>query len=261
MEKKILEHFKRCAEKVEEVLEDEKVVEEKGKDMGIGADGTPTKGIDAAAESAAIDYLTAETDLSILSEEKGIVKQENNGLVIMDPVDGTRNALLDIPMYCISLAFTPSDFQGVEVGYVKNLVTGTEYHAIKGEGSFKDDVPLSPDAGREDRIFSVYLGKKAHEDSYRVASQARRVRALGSAALEICLVAEGVFDLYHHRSPEEKRGLRITDLAAAALVLREVGGEVYDKEFEKLDMGLKPDERKDVIAIYDDRIKEEVQWD
>ncbi len=255
MEEKILKLFKNCASKVSGAIEKKGL--QKGRYMGEGADGTPTKGIDEAAERVAIDYLTEKTDYSILSEEKGIVEGDGEGYVIIDPIDGTRNALLDLPFYCISLAYTPKALSEVEVGYVKNLATGTEYHAIKGEGSFKDNSRLDPTSDGNN-IYSVYLGDKARPESFEVSKEARRVRVLGSAALEICMVADGTFDLHYHRTPEEKESLRITDIAAGTLILREVGGEVYDKNLDKLEMRPDPKERKDIICIYDDEIKEEL---
>ncbi len=260
MEKKILAHFKSCAEKVEDALRSEEVAKVKGDEVGMGADGTPTKYIDQKAEKTAIDHFKKETDLSILSEEKGIIEQEDEGFIIMDPVDGTSNSLLNIPFYCISLAFTPSDLSEVKVGYVKNLHTGTEYHALEGKGSYKDGHPLPLKPDDVDRPnYSIYLGERAHPESFELASKARRVRALGSAALEICMVAEGAFDLYFHRTPGEKRSLRLIDIAAATLILREAGGEVYDKDLKRLNMDIDTSQRKDVIAIYDDRVKEVLQ--
>ncbi len=257
--KEILEIFRGCAEKVEETLDNYDVHDKGSKDMGVGADGTPTKGIDEAAEKTAIDHLAHHTDLSILSEERGLIHGKDDGYVILDPVDGTKNALLDIPFYSISLAYTPTTLKEVKVGYVKNLVTGTEYHALEGEGSYKNGSLLSPVKEKDDLIFSVYLGDKAHEKSFEVASKPRRIRSLGSAALEICYVAEGVFDLYLRRSPDERRGLRITDIAASAFILREVGGEVYGKDLKKLEMGINASNRRDVIAIYDPRVKDLLQ--
>ncbi len=255
MEEKILEHFKTCASKVSKAIRKKGL--QKERDMGEGADGTRTKGIDHEAEKVALEYLSEKTDHSILSEEKGIVEGEDEGYIIMDPIDGTRNSLLDLPFYCISLAYTPQSLSEVEVGYVKNLVTETEYHAVKGRGSFKDNTRMNPSTDGSS-IFSIYLGKKAHPESFEIASRARKVRALGSAALEMCMVADGTFDLHYHRTPNERRSLRITDIAAAALILREVGGEVYGKNLEKLTMDIDPEQRKDVISIYDERIKEEL---
>lgn len=254
-----MDHFRNVGEKVEKVVRSEPVESEKDKDVGMGADGTPTKCIDLKAEETAIEYFKNNLDHSILSEEEGIVEQDGAGFIVMDPVDGTRNSLLDIPFYCISLAFTPSDLSEVKVGYVRNLHTGTEYHAIEGEGSYKEGERLSPKSkSGDENTFSVYLGERAVPESFEVASTPRRVRSLGSAALEICMVAEGTLDLYYHRTPGQRRSLRLIDIAAGALILREVGGEVYNKDLERLNMDIDPSERKDVIAIYDEGVKEEL---
>ncbi len=255
MEKGILELFKRCASKVEDELKDndERLFAEK---LRTGADGTPVKGIDDVAESAAIDHLTKNCDCDILSEESGLVENGGDGTVIMDPVDGTTNALLGIPFYCISIAYTESDdLSGVVVGYVKNLISGKEYYAISGEGSYCNGQEIVRNKIRG-LNFSVYLGKKAHPDNFHIASLPDRTRSLGSAALEICLVAEGVLDLYYMRTKDKKRSLRITDIAAAKLILEESGGNVYDDSWDTINMKLDPKEREDVIAINDEKIRE-----
>jgi len=227
------------------------------KEMGVGADGTPTKKVDQIAEETALEYLLSNTNFSILSEEAGLLEQKGDGYVIMDPIDGTNNAIFEIPFYCISLAYTPSNLLEVEVGYVRNLTSEIEYYAIKDEGSFKGDKPLNPEKS-EKMTVSLYMGKNAVPESYEIPPQVRRVRSLGSAALSMCMVAEGTFDLFYHRTLDEEKSLRITDIAAATLILREVGGEVYTKNGERLNMSISPTDRKDVIAIYDKEIKEEL---
>ncbi len=257
MSEEILSLFKRCADLVqEEVVSQEK--DQFHEDMGMGADGTPTKWIDKKAEDIAIKFLQDNCDYSILSEEEGVLTGEDDGTIIIDPIDGTRNAILDIPFYCISLAFAEEDLSTVTVGYVRNLATGKEYSAIKGKGAFCGDRELKP-VIRDDWIFSVYMGENAHPDSAKIASVPRRTRSLGSAALEICMVADGIFDLHHHWTLDQKRSLRITDLAAAVLILREAGGEVYDRDCQPINMKLDPTERKDVTAIYDKDILEVVK--
>jgi len=257
MKEEILSLLKDCADLVQNELK----TYDKGRfqeDMGMGADGTPTKWIDKQAEETAIRFLQNNSDYSILSEEEGIIKGKKDGTIVIDPIDGTRNAILDIPFYCISLAYAEDDLSGTTVGYVRNLATGKEYSAIKGKGSFSGKREIKP-VIREDWIFSVYMGENAHPNSAKVASIPRRTRSLGSAALEICMVADGIFDLHHHWTLDQKRSLRITDIAAAVLILREAGGEVYDRNNNPLNMRLDPTERKDVTAIYDKDILEVIK--
>lgn len=249
--------FRECAERVEDELKrgEEEYLRSV---LKMGADGTPVKGIDDIAESEAIEYLTENCDCDILSEESGFIENGGDGTIIMDPIDGTTNALLGIPFYCISLAYTESDLSGVSVGYVKDLVTGKEYHALEGEGAYFGGKKIVRPK-RDGMNFSVYMGNKAHPDNFRVASIPHRTRSLGSAALEICLVAEGVLDLYYMRTKQKERSLRITDIAAAKLILEEAGGKVYDDSWDDINMSLDPKEREDVIALHDGEIREVVK--
>lgn len=254
MENEILTLFKRCAEKVESELRSLGSVDY-GETMGMGADGTPIKMIDERAESTVVNFIKEQTDFSILSEEIGFVEGDGEGTVILDPIDGTSNAVMGIPFYCVSLAYTEGSLKDTKVGYVKNLSTDVEYSGISGEGSYVNGKALKPVLDNEWN-FSVYMGKKAHPDSFKVASEPRRVRSLGSAALEISMVAQGVFDLYYMKTYEQRRSLRITDIAAAYVILKEVGGDIYDTNLDPIDMKLDPKQRKDVAAVHDDRILE-----
>lgn len=256
MRKDMLGNFKECAFKVSEAIESD--MSKKDEEVGKGADGTPTKRVDQVADEAALDFLLEKTEASVLSEEEGLVEQEGDGYIVLDPIDGTNNAILDIPFYSISLAYTPDALSEIEVGYVKNLSTGDEYSALRDDGSFKNGEEIDP-LRTSNNTFCIYLGRNATPESTDIATQARRVRSLGSAALSMCMVAEGVFDLFYHCTPNQEKSLRITDLAASTLVLREVGGEVYGNDLEVLNMDISPDQRKDVIALYDENIKEELQ--
>ncbi len=259
----MLRLFRECALVVEDEL--------KGIDVtslrvttGMGADGTPTSELDRIAEDAVLDHLNERTAHGILSEECGLLRGRKEGTIIIDPIDGTSNALGGIPFYSISLAFTTGTLSDTVVGYVKNIPLGREYYAIKGEGSYvipsggnlTDSTRISNLAPNDELNFSVYMGIKAHPDSFRIASLARRTRSLGCASLEMCMVAEGTFDLYHVVTIDRERSLRITDIAASTLILREAGGEAYQSPWDPLDMEPDPRARRDVIAMGDMGIKE-----
>lgn len=249
--------FRECADRV---IEDVKSLDfdSYGQDKGMGADGTPTKGIDEEAEKIAVDFFEENCDHNLLSEEIGFVDRGGEHTIIMDPVDGTSNAVNGLPFYCISLALARDDMLSVSAGLVKSLTDYNEYYALKGKGAYKNDEKLTPVLG--DRWnFSVYMGKKAHQDCRRVAFLPDRTRSMGSAALEICMVAEGALDLYYLKTPYKKRSLRITDIAAASLILKEAGGKVLDSDYNNLNMELDLKQKEDVIAFYDDRILEAIR--
>ncbi len=73
----------------------------------IGADGTPTKRIDVIAENIAITSIEKYCSALLVSEEIGFKKIGNDipkYVVVLDPIDGTYNALNDIPIYSVSIA-------------------------------------------------------------------------------------------------------------------------------------------------------------
>lgn len=258
MENKTLELFRGCALAVERAISGYDVTTRR-KTVGMGADGTPTSEIDKMAEDTAISYLAENSDHGVMSEEIGIVEGKGDGIVIMDPIDGTSNALNGIPFYSISLALTNNGFSDISVGYVKNLPMGKEYYAVKRKGSYADGIRLPSLPDNPELNFSVYMGLKAHPESIRIASLARRTRSLGSASLEMCMVAEGVFHLYYIVTLDRERSLRITDIAASTLILREAGGEVYMSPWDTLDMELDVSARRDVIAVKDDSVRKVIE--
>ena len=77
----------------------------RGEEVCMGADGTPTSQIDKVAENAALMYIQRNgIEVNILSEEIGYVDNGAEETLVMDPIDGTSNAIAGIPYYTISLA-------------------------------------------------------------------------------------------------------------------------------------------------------------
>ncbi len=221
--------------------------------VGRGADGAPSTRIDRAAEAAVLRRLDEKgIRLDVLSEEAGFVDRHGDGLLVLDPVDGTHNALRGVPAYSVSLAVGHARLADVEAGLVLDLVSGAAYFAEKGRGAELNGRPIH--ARRfdpKDVLFSVYLGTNAEADAAAVAAKARRVRNLGAASLDLCLVARGAADAYYMHSREERLKLRACDIAAGTLIVREAGGEVLDLQGNDLDIPLTADAHTDLVAVGD----------
>ena len=87
----------------------------RGEEVCMGADGTPTSQIDKVAENAALMYIQRNgIEVNILSEEIGYVDNGAEETLVMDPIDGTSNAIAGIPYYTISLAVGRSRLSDVE---------------------------------------------------------------------------------------------------------------------------------------------------
>lgn len=72
-------------------------------------------------------------------------------IMVVDPLDGTSNAVKNIPAYGISVAVAPIfdhnvnvTVQDIQMGMVKNYATEDIYSAIKGKGAFINGEKLKP---------------------------------------------------------------------------------------------------------------------
>lgn len=216
-----------------------------GSVIGIGAYGTVTKYIDKLAEDAAVDFLKrSKVKVNIFSEEIGFIDRGSTYTFVLDPIDGTRNAYRGIPFYSVSLAVGKSKLSDVEYGIVKNIPTGDTFTAWKGHGAFLNKNRICvPDVPDKEPLSSLALGKNFDKVTLALAKK-DKVRSLGSASLEMCMVAIGAIDFY----VVGKDFIRIVDIAASTLILREAGGFVKNIHGEELDMPFSLDEKSSVVA-------------
>ena len=116
---------------------------------------------------------------------------------MLDPVDGTANALSGIPFYSVSLAVGKRDLDGVRFGLVRNLSTARRTTPQRERGRSTTASPIKVRDFKLDRAqFLVYLGNRAARQALGMAAIPRRTRSLGSTALETCIVAAGGADLH-----------------------------------------------------------------
>ncbi len=225
--------------------------------IGMGADGTPTQKIDKIAEDAILETLGKHGDpLNVLSEEAEFIDNGAEQTLVIDPIDGTYNALIGIPFYSVSLAVGKHSMSDVQFGVIKDLVNGALYTVEKGKGAFVDGKEMKTKRfNPASSLFLVYLGNSANPRSFEIASKARRTRNYGAASLELAMVANGVADLY---MVDAEPMIRLVDVAAGALMLREAGGEIYNTEGDVLDLKFGPRERSNFIAVGDKKLLDEI---
>ena len=170
---------------------------------------------------------------AILGEEGGgPAPGRDDGTVcwVLDPIDGTVNFLYGIPAYGISIG---AQIDGVSVaGAVADVVSGDVYSAAAGHGAHVQSGdqrrPLRCTAVTELSMALVgtgfgYAPQRRAEQSALLAlllPQVRDVRRIGSASLDLCLVAAGRLDAHY------EHGLHVWDWAAGALVAAEAGARV-----------------------------------
>ncbi|MGC2289481.1 MAG: inositol monophosphatase family protein [Thermoplasmata archaeon] len=223
----------------------------RGDFVAMGAAGSPTEELDRIAEAQVFSCLEEEgIDWNVLSEEVGFVDRGGSRLLVVDPVDGSHNALRGFPMSTVSLALGRSTLGDIDVGVVHNLDNGVTHWAERGQGAFRDGHRLSTRTWEaRTELFCVNLGRHSSAKAARLAERGRRVRSLGCASLEIAMVAQGSADAYYFENDNEGRNLRVTDIAAAYLVVREAGGGISDATQQPLEsFPLTLDQRTSVFA-------------
>jgi myo-inositol-1(or 4)-monophosphatase len=218
---------------------------EAGVTLRIGADGTPTEKIDEVAENAALSVLEADgRSMRLVSEELGekVIGSKPEFTVVLDPIDGTFNAVNNIPFFCVPVAIGSSDLSDIRYGYVRNLINGDIYKAEKGKGAFLNNRRIHVSSFSELSFLSVIsYSRSPHAiNNHNV----RRVRVFGCAALELCYIASGIFDAFI----DMRSMLRVTDIAASKLIVEEAGGRVTDRKGKPLSTPLDVKQRLNMVA-------------
>lgn len=220
------------------------LVEQRPRDVGVAATKSSDTDIvttmDTRAQELLIDQLlAARPDDGVLGEEAGGGVAGTSGIVwVLDPIDGTVNYLYDLPAYGVSVAAVtgdptvPGDWHPL-VGAVAHPARSCTYWAVHGRGAWRRD------AGGQDRrlhsgscthlgqaLVGTGFGYRASRRAWQAAvlthvlPRVRDIRRIGSAALDLCAVAEGSLDGFY------ERGLHPWDLAAGLLIAHEAGALV-----------------------------------
>jgi len=275
-------------ENVEKLLEGQIGNPKAGEFVKIGADGTPTSYIDIIAEDEVIKLLkNADFKSYLISEEIGELKlgkgkqesvylseellkntednvnskeDEVKFIFLIDPLDGTSNAIKNIPAYGMSIAVADvpkgrvATLDDVKIGFVKNYANGSFYEAVKGNGAKRNGKPMTPSS--ETDLTRLSLGgftKSKTLSVSKLVDTARRMRVLGSVVLELSYIASGKYDAFL-----DLRGSRIIDIAAAKLIVEEAGGIVTNKYGEKLNNKLSIYEKAVVIAAGNEELHKKI---
>jgi fructose-1,6-bisphosphatase/inositol monophosphatase family enzyme len=179
--------------------------------------------VDVRADNAALAILH-EAGCAVLSEESQITGQwgDDDILVVMDPLDGSTNASRGVPWFATALCAL--DKNGMRASLVVNQASGKDrYWATQGGGAFHNGNQMHPSTCSSLKEAVVGVSGLA---SFR--PQWSQFRALGAAALDICLVAQGVLDGW-----VDFNSHGVWDYLASILICQEAGvatSEYLDRE-------------------------------
>jgi myo-inositol-1(or 4)-monophosphatase len=196
--------------------------------LEIGASGDRTYQVDRKAEEVIISGLEALNEpLTVISEEAGVMEIYGGGhRVIVDPIDGSKNAISGIPFYCASIGVADGDTIGdIYLSYIINLISGDEFSAKKGSGAFMNGQRIRSQVDDELNLIAYEAPSPAKDIPMIVPliSRARKARCFGSTALDLAYLACGAVSVFVTPSPS-----RSFDFAGGWLLVREAGGVFTD---------------------------------
>lgn len=177
---------------------------------------------DLVADEAAVSVLVAG-GLTVLSEESG-VSGDGEVTCVLDPIDGSTNFDRGIPFYATSACALDDD--GLRCSVVVNHATDTWYEALRGRGATRDGEPIRPSSvtAMREAIIS-FSGLPSTRGPWA------QFRALGSASLELCAVADGSLDGFAVAAASR---LSPWDYLGGLQVVEEAGGTVIELDGKPL---------------------------
>lgn len=171
--------------------------------------------------------------VAVLGEEGTVGDPLADERWVIDPIDGTVNFAYQIPHACVSIALQQR--QGNEyvncVGVVRDPFCDELWTAVRGKAARLNGkkIRVSQRARLSEAVVSVGFAKydenlkKMLPQLEKLAPRVRKIRIMGSAALDLVYVACGRMDAYL------ESGVRLWDIAAGAVILESAGGEFWHR--------------------------------
>lgn len=199
---------------------------------------------EAAEKSSAVDLRTAADEESekaiiqslekdfptynILSEERGLIDKKSDRTFVVDPLDGTHNFVIGLPVFAVSIALMADS--EIIAGVVHHPITSQTYAAAKAQGAFLNGKPLKIKAerttnqatvayctayGKDHRDIRAILGKLYEQGVSRIIEP-------WAVALMPCLLASDKIECVIINEND------LHDFAAGKIIAREAGARITD---------------------------------
>jgi len=194
--------------------------------------------IDTASEKLITDFIKQKYPThGILAEEGSDVNKSSEYLWVIDPLDGTTNFAHGLPIFSVSIGLQKNG--ETIAGVVYDVMQDIIYSAEKGSGSTANSVKIKVSENNNLQHSLLVTGfpynikenpDKALERFAILSKKSRGIRRLGSASIDFCYVAKGVFDGFWevHLNP--------WDICAGKLIVEEAGGIVTDFDGNPIDI-------------------------
>lgn len=203
----------------------------------VGADDIITKSrnslvsyVDKTAEEILVKGLHKIIPTAgFITEEETVSQHASEYTWIIDPLDGTTNFLQQIPVYSVSVGLMHND--QIILGIVSDVEHKETFYAWKGGGAWcnGERIHVSDRTDVQDAVVATGFPYSSRDVLPQLTSvfefflkNARGIRRLGSAAIDLAYVACGRFDVYYETT------LNPWDIAGGIILVEEAGGIITD---------------------------------
>lgn len=193
--------------------------------------------VDKASEKLISDFVKKKyPSHGIFAEESGEIKNGSEYVWVIDPLDGTVNFAHGLPIFSISIGLQ-KDGKTI-AGVVYDIAQDILYSAENGGGAYSNDerINVSDNSNIAHSILVTGFPYNIHQNPYNALEKfvsftrkARGIRRLGSAAIDFCYVARGVFDGFWEVY------LNPWDICAGKIIVEEAGGVVTNFNGERIE--------------------------
>lgn len=166
----------------------------------------------------------------ILGEESGETTGKDDYVWIIDPIDGTRNFIHGFPQFAVSIAIRHKG--KIEHGVIYDPIRQELFTATRGKGARLNDhrIRVSKISKLEESLLGTGFPSLRSEELIEAYVQSLKtllpisgdLRRAGAATLDLAYVACGRLDGFW------EMGLKLWDIAAGSLLIKEAGGLVCD---------------------------------
>ena len=194
--------------------------------------------IDKASESLIVNFIKKNyPSHGILAEEGGSLNSNSEYIWVIDPLDGTTNFAHSLPIFAVSIGVQKNG--ETIAGVVYDIMSDIIYSAENNSGAYANEIKIKVSDRKILSQSMLVTGfpydikdnpGKAFERFELLTKESRAMRRLGSAAIDFCYVAKGVFDGFWevHLHP--------WDICAGKLIVEEAGGMVSDFKGKPIDI-------------------------
>ncbi len=204
------------------------------------------------------DIVKKKIGNNTLITEETLGKAGGGDIFVLDPLDGSENLFRKIPVYAFAICMAPegsATTEDIEVSYVLDLVTGDEYHAVKGEGAYLNGKRLSCEGSGKANLISVNPGTDPEKASRLVNGMTRLgwIRIFGACIMDMCMLARGSINAF----VDVRDGILVTH-APALLIAKESGAIVTGAKGENISTPLKNGATFSVVAANDAELHRDI---